>query len=109
MANKKNKKKQTKNTQQRQQVVVEGVPLWIDTAALDDIEILEQLAAASDGSDPFAIVKVMQSMLGTRGYQRAKEHCRDKTTGRTSASKLADFFARAMQAAVPNSNSSQHS
>lgn len=64
-----------------------GFSFSIDEEARDDMELLENIIAIDNG-DLRAVPVVVVSLLGEKQKEKLYEHCRDKKTGRVSATKV---------------------
>ena len=78
-------------------VTPSGFKFSIEEEARDDMEMLENLVAMTQG-DMAAMPKILESLLGEDQKKKLYEHCRSKK-GRVSAKKVAkelqDIFAEA--------------
>lgn len=75
---------------------VDGIPVCVERAALDDIEVMELLGELSDGN-PFAVTKLMVAIFGREQYDNIKRSLADES-GRTSATAVIEFFGKAFPA-----------
>lgn len=84
------------------EVTIRGLAITIETAAVNDYELLE-LAASNDMS---AIPKVLEMLLGTEQRDKVKELLRDPATGRVPMQgdrSITEFIADLFEAVNPNS------
>ncbi len=75
---------------------VDGIPVCVERAALDDIEVMELLGDLA-GGNPFALTKVMVAIFGKEQYSNIKASLAGES-GRTSASSVGEWFGRAFPA-----------
>lgn len=84
-----------------QRVVVKGITLEIPDEALDDWELLEDIAAL-DEKQGHRLPSVLRRLVGDR-YGEIIESLRSTETGRVSIEAGADFVKATMEALAPNS------
>lgn len=80
-----------------------GFEYLISDEAVDDFELLEDLAKISDG-DPSSTVKAMARLLGEDQLKKMKDFYRSES-GRVKASDLMGAFKEIMQASKEGKNS----
>lgn len=84
-------------------VTKSGFEYEIDADALDDMELLEELAELDKGNvGPLADVIV--SLLGEKQKKSLYEFCRDKKSGRVKATKVIRVLNEIMQQAQTTKN-----
>lgn len=102
----------TKPTDHKQKVVrrdgtltasVRGQRWTIEEAALNDWEIIEDLNIIENEGNPAPMPGVLRALLGDDQYLKAKEHLRDKETGRISLEEGAKFLGELFEVFAPNS------
>lgn len=83
-------------------VELRGHTWKVNRAALDDVEIMEQLVALETGN-PRAIFSVMNATLGAGQVQKVKKLLADHETGITKFSDYSEFFQDLLEKISPNS------
>lgn len=83
-------------------VELRGHTWKVNRAALDDVEIMEQLVALETGN-PRAIFSVMNATLGAGQVQKVKKLLADPETGITKFSDYSEFFQDLLEKINPNS------
>lgn len=83
-------------------VELRGHTWKVNRAALDDVEIMEQLVALETGN-PRAIFSVMNATLGAGQVQKVKKLLADPETGITKFSDYSKFFQDLLEKINPNS------
>jgi hypothetical protein len=80
-----------------------GFEYEIDPEKMDDMELLDDLISIDKGDvDP--LPSVMQKILGDEQKKKLYEYCRDKKTGRVSATKVLGSFKEILEnAGIKNS------
>lgn len=81
---------------------VAGMTLTVDPAAMDDFELLDELARLDDG-EAVRMPRVLRKLLGDKQMVVAMECLRDDDTGRVSLEVGAQFVRDLMAALRPNS------
>ena len=76
-------------------VTVQGINVKVAKDVIDDIDLLEDLAALDDG-DVFAFPRVCKRLFGD-DYQRVKGELADKR-GITTATAMSEFFEKVLKA-----------
>lgn len=84
-----------------QTVKVHGVELTIVGDALDDFELLDDLAALDDGEGQ-RLPKVMRRLVGEK-WRDVMSALRDEETGRVSVDDAGTFIHDVLEAVAPNS------
>lgn len=78
---------------------VGGVDYAIEPNALDDFEMLDDLARLEEGAGQL-FPRVLRRFIGDDGYKRAMDALRDPDTGRVSGEAGAEFTAAIIEAAT---------
>ena len=82
-----------------------GFKFAIDENVLDDVELMEDMAAAQ-GEDPLRIVAVLKKVLGEEQKKRLYDHVRDKETGRVPTSVISESLTEMFEAIGDNGKNS---
>lgn len=75
-------------------IEVDGIPVCVDRAALDDIAVMELLGEMQAGNI-LALPRLMRMVFGDEQYASIKESLAED--GRTSAKAMAVFFREAFK------------
>lgn len=92
----------SKSGQDRIIVHLRGRDWEVNSAALDDAELLETLIALDEGN-PKGIFSAVRALLGDSQRKEVMEVLRDQETGITKMSDYTTFFTDLMHALNPNS------
>lgn len=80
-------------------VEIDGNEYTIAADALDDFEMLDDLARLEDGAGQL-FPRILRRLIGDDGFKRAMDALRDPETGRVSGEAGAEFAAEIIQAAA---------
>lgn len=83
-------------------VTVHGQDYTIEADALDDFELLDDLAGLDDG-ELYRLPRVLRRLLGKESYKIALESVRDAETGRVSVEAGSELVQDLIKELAPNS------
>lgn len=87
-------------------VVVRDQEWTIQSDALDDFELLDDLNALDQRDDPTRMPSVLRRLLGDEQWKAAMGVLRDEKTGRVSVTEGSQFVMELIQELNPNSSGS---
>jgi len=95
-------RKPPQKSEENRTATVDGLTVHVQTAALDDLQVVEDLATLDTGNG-LVLPRLLRTLLGEDGYTQVKDHIRDPETGRASIQAANDFLMKLFQALNPNS------